>query len=415
MRWCIAATFICMSIARVAVADDVHASIKKPTNIAAQGLAPALQGLAKDRNFQIIYVSEEISGRRTQGAVGEFTPEEAIKQLLEGTGLTFKYLDDKTITIVPTTPAASRSSPEVSEASQTAPHPPSNTAQGVQPEAAIEPSKLPQVTVEAQLEALEHRLSHFVTTLTEQAGSYESLARWHNKVCPLVAGLPRDQGDFVLERISRIAQSAGAPLGPRDCEPNFLVLFTADPTKLLKDMVSHNASRFIALSGQRADRAALKQFIEYARPIRAWYNAELKGALGNQLRPFDEAGTIGHTPLQNDHPVMSRIQLDDVQEITSVLIVVDTRRIDGLRIGALADYVAIVGLAKINLNADVTGDDSVLSLFMEPTEAQSLSRLGTWDAAFLKALYGTEQANKMQRYAIVGTMMRDASVAPRPQ
>jgi hypothetical protein len=112
---------------------------------------------------------------------------------------------------------------------------------------------------------------------------------------------------------------------------------------------------------------------------------------------------------------MSRIQIDDVQEITSVLIVVDTRRIDGLRIGPVADYVAIVGLAKINLNADVTDNGSVLSLFMEPTDAQTLSQLGTWDAAFLKALYGTEQANKMQRGAIVGAMMRDASVAPRPQ
>jgi hypothetical protein len=408
MRWCIAATVICMSTATVAAADDVHAWIKKPTNIPAQGLAPALQILAKDRNFQIIYVSEEISGRRTQGAVGELTPEEAIKQLLEGTGLTFKYLDDKTITIVPASPAASRSPPEVSEASQAA-RASSSTAQGARPEAAIEPSKLPQVTIDAQREALEHRVSHFVTTLTEQAGSYESLARWHNKVCPLVAGLPRDRGDFVLERISTIAQSAGVPVGPRDCAPNFFVLFTSDPTKLLKNMVSHNASRFTALAGQRADSAALKEFIEYARPIRVWYNADLKGALGNQLRPFDEAGTRGNTPLQNDHPVMSRIQLDDVQEIASVLIVVDVRRIDGLKIGAVADYVAMVGLAKINPNADVTGDDSVLSLFMEPTEAQTLSQLSSWDAAFLKALYGTEQANKMQRHAIVGAMMHDAS------
>jgi Secretin and TonB N terminus short domain len=249
MRWCIAATVICMSIATVAVADDVHAWIKKPTNIPPQGLAPALQILAKDRNFQIIYVSEEISGRRTQGAVGELTPEEAIKQLLEGTGLTFKYLDDKTITIVPASPAASRSPPEVSEASQAAARAASSTAQGAQPEAAIEPSKLPQVTIDAQREALEHRVSHFVTALTEQADSYESLARWHNKVCPLVAGLPRDRGDFVLERISTIAQSAGVPVGPRDCAPNFFVLFTPDPKKLLKN--GRTARRSSNLSSTR--------------------------------------------------------------------------------------------------------------------------------------------------------------------
>src|SRR6202022_3324689 len=94
-------TIVCL-----AIADDVHASIKQPTNIPAQLLAPALQNLAKDRNFQIVYVSEEIGDRRTGGAVGEYTPGEALRQLLRGTGLTYKYLDEKTVTIVPPTSAA---------------------------------------------------------------------------------------------------------------------------------------------------------------------------------------------------------------------------------------------------------------------------------------------------------------------
>ena len=96
-----------------------------------------------------------------------------------------------------------------------------------------------------------------------------------------------------------------------------------------------------------------------------------------------------------------------------MLIIVDTRRIDGLKIGALADYTAMLGLAKINLDADVSGDDSVLRLFMGPTGA-ALSQLGTWDTAFLKALYSTDQANRMQRHSIVDSMMRDTAVAPQP-
>src|SRR6202022_47374 len=94
-------TIVCL-----AIADDVHASIKQPTNIPAQLLAPALQSLAKDRNFQIVYVSEEIGDRRTGGAVGEYTPEEALNQPLRGTGLTYKYLDEKTVTIVSPTAAS---------------------------------------------------------------------------------------------------------------------------------------------------------------------------------------------------------------------------------------------------------------------------------------------------------------------
>ncbi len=40
----------------------------------------------------------------TRGAVGEFTPEEALAKLLAGTGLTFKYLNEHTVTILPVAP-----------------------------------------------------------------------------------------------------------------------------------------------------------------------------------------------------------------------------------------------------------------------------------------------------------------------
>ena len=101
MRIIVTASALCMSIVGLSMADEVHASIKQSTNIPAQPLAPALQSLAKDRGFQVIYVSEEIGDRRTGGAVGEYTPEEALQQLLSGTGLTYKYLDDQTVTILP--------------------------------------------------------------------------------------------------------------------------------------------------------------------------------------------------------------------------------------------------------------------------------------------------------------------------
>ena len=88
------------------IADDVHAAVKKPTNIPAESLGPALQTLAKERHFQIIYVSEQINVLRTKGVSGDLTPEEALRGLLSGTGFTFKYVDEKTVTIVPATPGS---------------------------------------------------------------------------------------------------------------------------------------------------------------------------------------------------------------------------------------------------------------------------------------------------------------------
>jgi outer membrane receptor for ferric coprogen and ferric-rhodotorulic acid len=106
MRLSVAMAVACLTLVGLSGADESQASIKKHTDIPAEGLGTALQALAKDRNFQIIYVSEEIDVLRTQGAVGEFTSDEALKQLLNGTGLTFRYLDANTVTVVPIAGAA---------------------------------------------------------------------------------------------------------------------------------------------------------------------------------------------------------------------------------------------------------------------------------------------------------------------
>jgi iron complex outermembrane receptor protein len=99
MRITLAMAVACLVQGGLAAADDARAAIRKPTYIPAEGLGPALNALAKDRNFQIVYVTEEVANVRTEGAVGEFTIEEALKMLLTGTGLTYRYLDDKTVTI----------------------------------------------------------------------------------------------------------------------------------------------------------------------------------------------------------------------------------------------------------------------------------------------------------------------------
>jgi outer membrane receptor protein involved in Fe transport len=111
MRLGVIGAAVCLSIIGLSQAGDVRASmVREPTNIPPQSLGPALQALAKDRDFQIVYVSEEVNSLRTQGAVGEFTPDEALKQLLKGTGLTYRYVDGKTVAIVTASSGSTSSS-----------------------------------------------------------------------------------------------------------------------------------------------------------------------------------------------------------------------------------------------------------------------------------------------------------------
>lgn len=51
--------------------------------------------------MQVVYRSDLVDDRQTAGATGDLTIEETLTQLLSGTGLTFQYLEDKGVTIVP--------------------------------------------------------------------------------------------------------------------------------------------------------------------------------------------------------------------------------------------------------------------------------------------------------------------------
>jgi iron complex outermembrane recepter protein len=97
---------ICMSLVGMSAASQVEAAIRRSTHIPAQGLGPALQTLARDHDFQVLYRTEIVGDLRTTGAVGELSTTEALTQLLGGTGLTYLYLDDRTVTIVPVSAGA---------------------------------------------------------------------------------------------------------------------------------------------------------------------------------------------------------------------------------------------------------------------------------------------------------------------
>lgn len=111
MRLSVAIAVSCLLITTLCAGEHAVAAIRKQTNIASQGLGPALKELAKDHEFQILYRTELVGERRTAGAIGELTLDEALHKLLSGTNLTFQYLDDKTITILPMSAGASTNPP----------------------------------------------------------------------------------------------------------------------------------------------------------------------------------------------------------------------------------------------------------------------------------------------------------------
>lgn len=88
-------------------------------NIPPQELSSALAALAEQANVQVLYASEIAGSRLTKGVVGTMSPEEGVRQVLEGTGLQYAFTDTRTVTLqkapVPVVLAAQADSNGVSE------------------------------------------------------------------------------------------------------------------------------------------------------------------------------------------------------------------------------------------------------------------------------------------------------------
>lgn len=273
------------------------------------------------------------------------------------------------------------------------------------------PESVPGITVEAQRER--EKLRHDVDAFAASAitKSFEdSFMRWDHPVCPLVAGFNHQVGEFILYRLSNIARSVHAPLGKENCKPNFFLLNARNPSTFLKILWRRSPRLFDTRHGI----APVKRFIDYPRPIRVWYNATDIDA--DEGVAFTDAlaesagigmGTVDY-PIHVSPSFGSRITTPVVRNIESAIIIVDPDKIQALNIGQMVDYVALVGLAQINLDKDIGQAPSILQVFSASAISPPLE-MTAWDKALLLSLYTTEQKNKMQLSQMETVMLREIS------
>jgi iron complex outermembrane recepter protein len=101
MRILVAVALACLAGVNPANADPVSAGLKHTIDVPPQALAPALRSYATETGLHLIYISEDVRARRSDGARGSLTAAEALSRILRGTGLTYHFLDADTISIVP--------------------------------------------------------------------------------------------------------------------------------------------------------------------------------------------------------------------------------------------------------------------------------------------------------------------------
>lgn len=338
--------------------------------IPAQALAPALHAFGKQTDLLIIFVSEDVQTLQSSRVAGDLKPDEALKQLLKGTGLTYQYVDEQTVSILPVKPAGS------TVASKPVP--------------GEKPTVVDQATVTAPREPEEIQLdgrarpaiSEFIGhhgALTPRTGK---VARWSTGICPVILGLSDPLKVYVSRRILQVAARAGVPpqTNPR-CRPNVEVIVTKTPEKLVKRVASRRSGLLLGFhfTSQR------EQVKDFDGPIQAWYlTSTVSGASGMQLVDFPHANTT-------DGRIGSRLSAPVSSVFANVLIVADADQVTGQPIGAVADYIAMLALSQAKTLESCEKLPSILDLMAQDCgDRQKPRKLTSSDLAYLKAVYAAD-------------------------
>jgi iron complex outermembrane receptor protein len=116
--------FLCGVIGAGFFSHPARADTALAVGIAPQPVAAALSEFAHQTGLQLVYVSQIVKQRKSKGARAGLSAADALNQLLDGTGLSFQFLNSHTVRIFESMPAPPAQQPTGAPSRQAKPHPP---------------------------------------------------------------------------------------------------------------------------------------------------------------------------------------------------------------------------------------------------------------------------------------------------
>lgn len=269
-------------------------------------------------------------------------------------------------------------------------------------------SEAPQEVIVTGRRSLAKRIRNFVNQVAVEENA-EGVAVWKTPVCAFVTGFPPQQGGVIQRRLPEVARAAHVPLDGVDCyPPNLLIVETDDPEGLLQEWDNDNTRRLETFNSATDDlfagspQSVVERFIATPRAVRVWYYTHREDAADLTVSPET---AFGPPEVRVYEP--TRIESHGVlYDFFRIFVIVDKKRLQGVTISQLADYISMVGLAKLKPDAHPGDAPTILKLF-DGTPQSAPSGLTLWDQAFLSSLYASDQKSTLQRSQIVRAMVRD--------
>lgn len=282
-------------------------------------------------------------------------------------------------------------------------------AVGLTATAAMAQTALPPASPEAQKQA-----SSFVQSYAASTAKLGQIARWGDALCIDVTGIAADKAAAIKARVEDVAKALNLATAPAGCGHNVEVMFTDQPQTLLDD-VAKRQEWFLGYN-HRDPKAKI-----VTNPIQAWYVTMTVGGGGpNSGALFASGGGAGYgLPMQTKDRVIDDATLwtptgcgDNhftsclKSVLGNVLVVVDTKKVQGKSVGLLSDYVAMLVLSQPSALDHCNTLSSITDLFVEGCGRAPPQELTPADAAYLTALYTADPEAKQagQQAAISGRM-----------
>jgi len=291
----------------------------------------------------------------------------------------------------------------------------------------------PIVVIGTRTEEFAHNYAQEIALASSAENQY---ARWSGEMCPSVAGLSTADAQILIDHIARRADQVGVETGRTGCQRNLVIVFASDSDRVAREVVDtrRDLMGYYTTEDQlTAGREALESFATTPRPVRWWHVSYTVGADGRRLADTDTrvgrgtADAVAGSQGMSDAALKgngfagaeavrsqgSRFRRSTRQDLGFALIIVDTRRIEGLPPSAVADYVAMAALVQLDPSADMRAFPSILNLFADHAAGQNVNLAMTnWDLGYLEGLYAaTREAAtaRQQRSQIARRIVREVN------
>lgn len=222
-----------------------------------------------------------------------------------------------------------------------------------------------------------------------QPSGNEQLARFEDKVCPMVIGMPRDWTGRMTRMIRDNILAVGGTLEPVGCKPNALAIFIDQPKELVTAL-HDDAPFFFNMTPRQFDN-----FERLPGPVWSWHVTDTRTRDGAQMGQ----GTIDG----NDFGVVrnaaaSRLYTNVREDMLVGFVVIDRQKTIGTTLRQLADLATMHLLLDVKQDAGSKDLNSILSLFAARPEGMAVpARFSRFDKGALTGFYTQRENNREAR------------------